>query len=204
MEKLILRSFLSPGDIVMLTAAVRDLHRCYPKRFLTDVRTSCPALWEHNPHLTPLSEADPEVRTIECHYPLIHQSNQAPFHFIHGFIEYLNDQLGLRIRPTEFNGDIHLSEEERARPSQVAEALGGERPFWIVAAGGKYDYTIKWWSRRRYQAVIDHFQAASCLSRWASEATIILNYKTFWTCGKKLPCANSCVWCITRMESSVL
>ena len=29
-EKLILRNFQSPGDIVMLTAAVRDLHRAYP------------------------------------------------------------------------------------------------------------------------------------------------------------------------------
>ena len=26
---------MAPGDIVMLTAAVRDLHRCYPRRFLT-------------------------------------------------------------------------------------------------------------------------------------------------------------------------
>jgi hypothetical protein len=158
MEKLLLKTFLSPGDIVMLTAAVRDLHRCYPGRFLTDVRTSCPALWEHNPYLTPLDESDRALRVIDCHYPLIHQSNQAPFHFIHGFIGHLNDQLGLQIRPTEFKGDIHLSEEEKARPSQVAEALGGDRPFWIVAAGGKYDYTIKWWSRRRYQQVVDHFR----------------------------------------------
>ena len=29
-EKLILGNVLSAGDIVMLTAAVRDLHRCYP------------------------------------------------------------------------------------------------------------------------------------------------------------------------------
>ena len=58
MRKLILRNFQSPGDILMLTAAVRDLHRCHPGEFLTDVRTSCPELWHHNPHLTPLSEDD--------------------------------------------------------------------------------------------------------------------------------------------------
>jgi hypothetical protein len=28
-SKLILRNFLAPGDIVMLTAAVRDLHKRY-------------------------------------------------------------------------------------------------------------------------------------------------------------------------------
>jgi ADP-heptose:LPS heptosyltransferase len=158
MEKLILKCFLSPGDIVMLTAAVRDLHRCYPGRFLTDVRTSCEELWQGNPHLTPMEETDPGVRVLDCHYPLINQSNEAPYHFIHGFIEFLNDALGVRIRPTEFKGDIHLTEEEKSLPSPVAEHLGEDRPYWIMAAGGKYDYTIKWWSRRRYQEIVDHFQ----------------------------------------------
>jgi hypothetical protein len=60
-EKLILKNSQSAGDIVMLTAAVRDLHRCYPGRFLTDVRTSCSDLWIGNPHLTPLQL----VRLIE-------------------------------------------------------------------------------------------------------------------------------------------
>lgn len=30
MEELILSNFQAPGDAVMLTAAVRDLHRAYP------------------------------------------------------------------------------------------------------------------------------------------------------------------------------
>jgi ADP-heptose:LPS heptosyltransferase len=158
MEKWIFENWLSPGDIVMLTAAIRDLHLAYPGRFLTDVRTSCPALWEHNPYLTALKKEDPDVRSIVCHYPLIHQCNTAPYHFIHGFIEYLNEQLGLRIRPTEFKGDIHLSDEERNRPGPVEVALGKPRPYWIIAAGGKYDYTVKWWHRRRWQEVVDHFK----------------------------------------------
>src|ERR1700736_1540911 len=41
MRRLILRNSLSPGDIVMLTAAVRDLHLSYPGQFLTDTRTPC-------------------------------------------------------------------------------------------------------------------------------------------------------------------
>ena len=88
-EKLILRNFLSAGDIVMLTAAVRDLHRCYPGRFVTDVRTSCADLWIGNPWLTPLKDDEPGVRVIDCHYPIIHKSNQAPWHFLFGFTEFL-------------------------------------------------------------------------------------------------------------------
>jgi ADP-heptose:LPS heptosyltransferase len=158
MEKWIFENWQSPGDIVMLTAAIRDLHRAYPGRFLTDVRTSCPGLWENNPHLTPLKPEDPDARSMVCHYPLIHRCNDLPYHFIHGFIQYLNDQLRLRIRPTEFRGDIHVSEEEKRRPGPAEEVLGEPRPYWIIVAGGKYDYTVKWWHRRRWQAVVDHFK----------------------------------------------
>jgi len=156
--RLILRNSLSLGDIVMLTAAVRDLHGCYPGRFLTDVRTACAELWEHNPHLTPLDEADPGVRILRCHYPLIHRSDDTPSHCLHGFIEFLNQSLGLQIRPRAFRGDVYVSDREKSWYSQVHELTGEDTPFWIVAAGGKYDYTIKWWATRRYQAVVDHFR----------------------------------------------
>src|SRR5439155_12403020 len=158
MRKWIFESFQSPGDIVMLTAAVRDLHQCYPGQFATDVRTSCPELWDHNPYLTPLKRSDPDVKVLQCHYPLIHRSNLAPYHFLHGFIEYLNEQLELQIRPTLFKGNIHLSDEEKSLPSLIRELSGADAPYWIVVAGGKYDFTIKWWHFRRYQAVVDRFQ----------------------------------------------
>ena len=226
-RKLILENSQSPGDIVMLTAALRDLHRCYPGTFQTDVRTPYPQLWENNPFLTPLRESDPGVGVIQCHYPLIQQSNQAPYHFIHGFIQFLNQRLGLSIRPTAFKGDIHLSKEEMEGPSPLSElsssrreeahservgdqslvtsaATGddrphpgplpqergagrpalvnsersgvhdarakflplpggggrgeGELPVWLICAGGKRDFTIKWWEGARYQAVVDHFR----------------------------------------------
>jgi ADP-heptose:LPS heptosyltransferase len=157
-EKLILRNHQSAGDIVMLTAAVRDLHRCYPGRFQTDVRTSCTELWIGNPWLTPLAEQDPDVRVIDCHYPIIHKSNSAPYHFLFGFIEYLNDQLSLRIQPTEYRGDIHLTPVEKEWFHSVEAGHGAARPFWLFASGGKWDFTIKWWDARRYQQVVDHFR----------------------------------------------
>jgi ADP-heptose:LPS heptosyltransferase len=140
----------------MLTAAVRDLHRCHPRRFVTDVRTSCPALWEHNPNLTPLREGR-GVRLLDCHYPLIHHSNQRPVHFLLGFVEDLNEQLGTRIQTTTFKGDVYLSAAEKTRPSPIATLTGSDLPYWIIVAGGKFDYTIKWWHFRRFQRVVDHF-----------------------------------------------
>jgi hypothetical protein len=157
-EKLILKCGLSPGDIVMLTAAVRDLHGCYPGRFAVDVRTVCPDLWLHNPHLMPLRDDDPEARVLDCRYPLIDDCNRAPVHCLNGFIEFLNDQLGLKIRLSAAKGDLHLSSEERTWFSQVREWTGEDTPFWILTAGGKYDVTVKWWAPERYQQVVDHFR----------------------------------------------
>ncbi len=157
MQRLILRSFQSPGDVVMLTAAVRDLHRAAPGRFQTDVRTSAPALWENNPHLTPLSETGQDVQTLDMHYPLIHQSNQRPLHFLHGYCLYLEERLGLRVPVTRFAGDLHLTAREREGPPPGADHGVPER-FWVVMAGGKYDFTAKWWDPASYQRVVDHFR----------------------------------------------
>lgn len=158
MRKLILRNAQSPGDIVMLTAAVRDLHWTYPGQFATDVRTPCPELWENNPYLTSLADDDPDARIVDCEYPLIHRSNDAPYHFIHGFIEHLNEALRLAIRPQLFRGDVHVSDTEKSWYSQVEETCGRPLPFWIVVAGGKHDYTTKWWAHERYQRVVDYFR----------------------------------------------
>ena len=158
MRKLILKCGLSPGDIVMMTAAVRDLQLCCPGQFLVDVRTSCSEIWDNNPHLTSLSESHPSVEVIDCSYPLIDECNWTPYHSVHGYIHFLNDQLDLSIKPTLFKGDIHLSVLERSWYSQVHEVTGKEIPFWIVAAGGKYDVTVKWWPIEKYQQVVDHFR----------------------------------------------
>ena len=148
---------LSPGDVVMLTAAVRDLHRSHPDKFQTCVQTSAGSLWDHNPLVTQMPAADSEIEDIQCAYPLIHRSNRTPHHFIHGFIQDLGDKLGVKIEPTEFKGDIHLSEDERRWMSQVQEITRMTVPFWIIGAGGKFDFTAKWWPVERYQQVVDHF-----------------------------------------------
>ena len=158
LRKIILINRQSPGDIVMLTAALRDLHRSHPGKFTTDVRTSSPALWENNPRITPVREDDANAERIQCQYPLIHRSNSGPWHFVHGFTQFLAEKLGVEIMPTDFKGDIHLAPQERKWISQVQEITREPVPFWIVNAGGKFDYTAKWWEHARYQSVVDHFR----------------------------------------------
>src|ERR1043165_9695436 len=106
MQKLILHCRLSPGDVLMLTAAVRALHEQHPGKFATDVRTACPALWKHNPFITRISVDDQEARVVECHYPFVHKSDQLPYHFIHGYIRHLGADLGVPLEPDSFRGDL--------------------------------------------------------------------------------------------------
>jgi ADP-heptose:LPS heptosyltransferase len=140
----------------MLTAAVRDLHRAHPGRFSTAVETSVPDLWENNPLVTRERQLGNE-RIMNMHYPLINCSNQRPVHFLQGYAQYLESQLGVTIPVTEFRGDIHLSAPEKGCMSQVEQQFGYRGRFWIMVAGGKYDFTTKWWPPSYYQRVVDYF-----------------------------------------------
>ncbi len=155
-RKVILKNYLSPGDIIMMTAAIRDLKIAHQDIFV-DVRTSHKSIWDNNPYITSLDENDNDVEVYKVDYPLIHRSNRSPWHFIHGFRKDIENKLKLSIEPTSFWGDIHLSEEEKEMISPV-EPYGVTRDYWIMVAGGKYDFTAKWWNPDYFQEVVNHFE----------------------------------------------
>lgn len=167
-QKILLYNYQSPGDIVMLTAAVRDLAKSkYGSRYEILVDTSCGEIWENNPYCRRSTlEQDPDARLIHAEYPLIHWSNQAPYHFIHGFRMHLEKELGHTIdccdpnREVTFKGDIHLSEEEKNDLNWAKNKFGLEDGFWVMFAGGKTDFSAKWWDPKSYQKVVDYFQGA--------------------------------------------
>lgn len=156
-RRLILRTGLCPGDVLTLTAAIESLHRKYRRQFLTDVRTPCPAVWENNPHITPLNEEEPGVEVIDCHYPAIDRSNQTPDCFLSGYAQHLARVLGKPLPLATNRPHLYLSTEEQSWMGQVEEQLGRRTPYWLVNAGTKRDFTAKQWPLEFYQAVVDHF-----------------------------------------------
>ena len=64
----------------------------------------------------------------DCEHPVIHESNSMPIHFIHGFRLFRCEKLGVGIKPRCFSGDMDLSDEEKARVSQV-DQIAGSRPY---------------------------------------------------------------------------
>ena len=177
---IILKSHLSPGDIVCMTAAVRDLHENYPGIYATDVRTSCGEIWENNHYTTKLKGdevdidaekdvgnaykavtgawSDGKIPSVKLEYPAIHQSNDGPSHFTEGYTNHLEQVLGVRIRKRLMRGHIELPKDERGWISQVQESTGNDTYYWIVVNGGKYDYTAKWWDPARMQRVVSELK----------------------------------------------
>lgn len=156
-KKMVLKNSHSPGDIVMMTAAIRDLHATYPGQYITDVESPAQEIFEGNPFVTHLERTD-DVEIVTTHYPLIHDSNEGSYHFIHGYRDHLQTVIGRPIKQGRMKPDLYIRDEERGWIGAVEEVCGDDRQFWIVDAGYKNDFTAKAWSFKRYQEVVDYFE----------------------------------------------
>lgn len=156
-RKLVLQNYQSPGDLIMLLHTIVSLHNTYPGKYITDARTSVPDIFKYNPLITKIPLDAEDALMIDMHYPQIHQSNNKPFRFITAFTAYLEDKIGLPIKPANFSGFLHISDKEKTWYSAVHEKLGRDVPYWVINAGHKYDYTAKAWSFTKYQELVARF-----------------------------------------------
>jgi len=151
-RRLLLTSNLSPGDVVVASALIRDIHRCYPGMFELGYKGTAESYFWHNPNLVKgLVEGAPGNESYRLDYSLVHESNQHRFHFMCGYYKDFNKKFGLDVRMTEFRPDIHFSAEELNNP-----IIKGR--YWLIASGGKPDFTAKWWDPQHWQAVVDRLQ----------------------------------------------
>lgn len=152
MFRLFLTQNQSPGDILMMTAAVRDLKHRKPD-ILINCQTSAQQLWENNPNLDLSVNKNNANLVLDMHYPLINNSTRGAYHFIHGFRKYLEQKLMIDIPQGDFCCDVYLSEQEKNDP--YINNIVDNKPFWIVDAGYKTDFTCKMWEFARYQEVVN-------------------------------------------------
>jgi len=151
-ENIIFKLNLSPGDTVVATSAIRDLHLAYPNKFRTGYKGTASYLLKYNPYISDFGIREMRtIKEIRLRYPLIGKSNRSSYHFIHGFRKHLENVFDLDIPATQMKGDIYISEDEKNNP-----IIDGD--YWVVFAGGKYDFTAKWWNPLFYQEVVDYFK----------------------------------------------
>lgn len=149
-RKILLQHRRSPGDIVTMTALVRDIQRTYPGEFLVDVDTPIKDIWRHNPYITRFDrkkEADLEVYRLSYGDSIPRAGKQA-IHFLTAWHADFFKQTGIKVPLTEPKPDLHLTAEEKDE-----KLISGR--YWAVVAGGKLDFTTKHWSYVRHQQVVD-------------------------------------------------
>lgn len=153
LKNLVLRNPLSPGDILVMTCAIRALHKAYPGEYRTDVRSPCQDIFKYNPYIIPLNENDADTRVINMQYPEIHKSGQSGLHFADGHRLFLAEQIGKNIPQDGIKPDIFLSQDETQWLGPMAAEHGYTGKYWVINAGAKSDYPLKWYPF--YQQVVN-------------------------------------------------
>jgi ADP-heptose:LPS heptosyltransferase len=138
-----------------MSGAIECLHNQHPNKYATDVQTSADAMYEHNPRITKLAENESNVTIIKMEYPLINSCNQRPVHFLQGYVDYLADQLKVKLTCSVNRPFLHLSEDEKKWLPQVHETTNKPIKYWIINSGVKNDYTAKGWGHENYQKVVN-------------------------------------------------
>jgi ADP-heptose:LPS heptosyltransferase len=154
-RRLILVNTLSPGDVLVMSAAIGALHRQHPRKFTTAVATSANPIFEHNPYIQPTDSSMEGAEILEMHYPAINQFNQRSLHFMQAFVEYLSATLQLPLFLDTNRPELYLSEEEKGWINQVEEVTGKPTKFFLVNSGHKKDFTTKNYGHANYQRVVD-------------------------------------------------
>jgi ADP-heptose:LPS heptosyltransferase len=143
----------SPGDLLMLTVAVRDLHLRYPD-YEIDVISCYPEIFFNNPHLTYLPK-DQDIEVIDLDYgKYLHPFRREGMHFSNCFVQMINEILGVRVRQTVSLADIHLTENERNK-RLILNRYGIRKPYWLLNAGIKSDILLKQYPPEYYQKVVN-------------------------------------------------
>jgi hypothetical protein len=156
-ESICVKNTQSPGDHIVLSASLRDIALCYPGVFQFHVSTPEPDIWRNNPWVTFGEKRG--IRKVVAKYSSpgnpyrIHQSNQHRAHFLWSFLADLNIMLGTQAVLTDFRPALYLTEEEKATP-----LLQLDKPYWVMVAGGKRDFTAKWWDKARWQQVVNRIK----------------------------------------------
>jgi len=139
----------------MSTSAIRDLHKAYPGEYQTDVRvpSGCGQIFYNNPYISRIDDKDPDAKTIRMTYEEIHRSGASGRPFAYAHTIDLGMAIGRPIPHTSLRPDLHLSAAEVSWPSPVLVKHGYEGRYWIINAGIKNDYTLKYYPY--HQEVVD-------------------------------------------------
>lgn len=147
---IILENNQCPGDILALTAAVRDLKRTYPDWRIAIHTPSAGYLWDNNPYIDNYVDASYKRYMLPYQTPRMMGASYDGHHFCHEFHNTIERLFNISIKRGKPIPDIHLSDTDR-KPL----ITGDGKPIMLVNAGSKPDIPTKQWPIDRFQHVVD-------------------------------------------------
>jgi len=130
-----------------MECAIHSICEQYPNQYQFSVQSCCSDIFHFHPNVTRLMQKPDRI--IEMHYPTIHKCSQWDVRYLSGYVEYLGEQLNLKLRTSCNRPHIYFSQDELSRAKQVT----GE--YAVICSSFKDDYQTKNWGFDNWQAVVD-------------------------------------------------
>ena len=161
--KLPLRNLRRPGDVIAMTASIRDLQRQYPMQFDVSVHSFYPELFEGNPHVVSATkvgvDAEPDGCLAMSPDAIGGGTRQGKMHYIEAYHRQISNYANKPVTCGRLAPDLHLGREEMASwPGPIYGHYGFTGKYWVVFSGGAKEPDVKWWPTEYYQAVVDAFK----------------------------------------------
>lgn len=154
MKQLIFKQPQSPGDLLMLSVAIRDLHLTYPYQYETDVICFYPELFFNNQFITKLPK-DKNIEIIDLFYnDYAEKLRDRYYHFSDCFIHILNEKLNICIKKTTSKASIDLTENEKNK-NYVLDKYNLKKNYILLNAGIKPDIPLKQYPVSYYQKIVN-------------------------------------------------
>lgn len=152
--KICFKNFQSPGDIVVMTGAIRDLKEQYPRHEIA-VNTTAMDIWQNNPNVSWFNERQAD-KSYNLGYDDIHNSDMSGRHFSSAFHIQIEDILNIKLYQSKIWPELFLSDEEKNNRPPIEGNYNDK--YWLLNAGYKDDFSLKHWGTMNYQEVVDRLK----------------------------------------------
>ena len=148
MQKLYLEALHSVGDMVVLSAAIRDLTLNYPDKYEIHLSTRCHQLFEHNPLITYYKKITNNARINLNYASLMPKKHDQPHHMVGVYHKLLEKHLKIPIPLLKPHGDLYL-------PDELVYKSPVDGNYWLIMAGGKNSWKTKLWPAEYWQQTVN-------------------------------------------------
>lgn len=144
-RKIILESWLMPGDLVVLTATLEAFAKHWPE-FQFKIRSNHDDIFYNNPHVYNFADSEAE-QTIRLDIPKSMHNQWRDARYLDGFTEDIADKLDVKVKSVTTSPRLYPSQEELSAPRMIA----GE--YVVINSGYKKDGESKNWGFDNWFAV---------------------------------------------------